>query len=327
MPTGPPPPTTITPGTTGMADPATLLPLLLLAPALVVVGGLAASAGAVTGGHRPSAPAVETLRLLTKQRRRTPADDPLLARIGLTVLPVAAVLALAVVPLGLPGRNAPVDLDVGIVWFNAMEVLAWFAVWTAGWGPNSVTALVGGYRVLPLGLAYELPHMLAITTPAIAAGSLDPATVADAQHGLWYAVGMPVAFVLYLVSTAGMAFWGPFAAPLGRDLAGGAAAEHAGLDRLLLRAGRWMLLVAAAAMAVPLFLGGGAPPPITGPDPFGGPAWLWIAIKLLVVLALLLGLRRVTPVLRMERFVTLAWTVLIPLAVAQALVVTVVVLL
>ena len=69
------------------------------------------------------------------------------------------------------------------------------------------------------------------------------------------------------------------------------------------------------------------PPPITGPDPFGGPPWLWIAIKLLVVLALLLGLRRVMPVLRMERFATLAWTVLIPLAVAQALVVTVVVLL
>jgi NADH-quinone oxidoreductase subunit H len=138
---------------------------------------------------------------------------------------------------------------------------------------------------------------------------------------------MPVAFLLYLVSTAAMAFWGPFAAPLGGDLAGGAAAEHAGLDRLLLRAGRWMLLVAAAAMAVPLFLGGGAPPPVTGPDPFGGPPWLWIAIKLLVVLALLLGLRRVMPVLRMERFATLAWTVLVPLAVAQALVVTVVVLL
>ncbi len=309
-----------------MPDPTTLLPLLLLAPALVVVAGLAAAAGAVSAGDRASTPAVETLRLLTKQRRRTPADDPLLARIGLTVLPVAAVLALAVVPLGLPGTSAPVDLDVGIVWFNAMEVLAWFAVWTAGWGPNAVTALVGGYRVLPLGLAYELPHMLAITTAAIAAGSLDPATVADAQHGLWYAVWMPVAFLLYLVSTAAMAFWGPFAAPLGRDLAGGAAAEHAGLDRLLLRAGRWMLLVAAAAMAVPLFLGGGAPPPITGPDPFGGPPWLWIGIKLLVVLAVLLGLRRLMPVLRMERFATLAWTVLIPLAVAQALVVTVVVL-
>ena len=310
-----------------MADPATLLPLLLLAPALVVAAGLAASIGAVTTGDRATAPTVETLRLLTQQRRRTPSDDPLLARIGLTVLPVAAVLALAVVPLGLPGTDAPVRLDVGIVWFNAAEVLAWFAVWTAGWGPNAMTALAGGYRMLPLGLAYELPHMLAIITPAVAAGSLDPAMIADAQRGLWYAVWMPVAFVLYLVSTAAMAFWGPFAAPLGRDLAGGAGAEHAGLDRLLLRAGRWMLLVAAAAMAVPLFLGGGAPPPITGPDPFGGPAWAWIVVKLLVVLAVLLGLRRLMPVLRMERFATLAWVVLIPLAVAQALVVTVVVLL
>jgi NADH-quinone oxidoreductase subunit H len=233
------------------------------------------------------------------------------------------VLALAVVPLG---DRAPVDLGVGVVWFNAMEVVAWFAVWVVGWGPNAATSLAGGYRVLPLGLAYELPHMLAIITPAIAAGSLSPGVIAAAQHDLWYAVWMPAAFLLYLLSVAAMAFWGPFAAPLGRDLAGGAAAEHAGLDRLLLLAGRWMLLTAAAAMAVPLFLGGGAPPPITGPDPFPGLPVLWFAVKLVVVLGLLLALRRAVPMLRMARFATLAWTVLVPLAVAQALVVTVVVL-
>ncbi|WP_433799022.1 NADH-quinone oxidoreductase subunit H [Actinomycetospora sp. CA-084318] len=277
----------------------------------------------MTAGESPATPLVETLRLLAKQRRRTPADDPGLARIGLAVLPVAAVLALAVVPLG---DLAPVDLDVGVVWFNAMEVVAWFAVWVAGWGPNAVTSLAGGYRVLPLGLAYEIPHMLAIITPAIAAGSLSPVAIAAAQHDLWYAVWMPAAFLLYLLSVAAMAFWGPFAAPLGRDLAGGAAAEHAGLDRLLLLAGRWMLLTAAAAMAVPLFLGGGAPPPITGPDPFPGLPALWFAVKLVVVLGLLLALRRAVPMLRMSRFATLAWVVLTPLAVAQALVVTLVVL-
>nr|WP_085942333.1 NADH-quinone oxidoreductase subunit H [Actinomycetospora chiangmaiensis] len=297
--------------------------LVLLAPALVAAAGLAAVVGAAATGAGPTTPVVETLRLLTKQRRRTPSDDPGLARIGLAVLPVAAVLALAVVPLG---DRAPVDLDVGVVWFNAMEVVAWFVVWVAGWGPNAATSVAGGYRVLPLGLAYEIPHMLAIITPAIAAGSLSPGAIAAAQHDLWYAVWMPAAFLLYLLSVAAMAFWGPFAAPLGRDLAGGAAAEHAGLDRLLLLAGRWMLLTAAAAMAVPLFLGGGAPPPITGPDPLPGLPALWFAVKLVVVLGLLLVLRRAVPMLRMARFATLAWVVLVPLAVAQALVVTLVVL-
>ena len=51
-----------------------------------------------------------------------------------------------------------------------------------------------------------------------------------------------------------------------------------------------------------------------------------MVIKLLVVLGVLLALRRALPVLRMERFATAAWIVLVPLAVAQALVVTVVVL-
>lgn len=307
-----------------MPPPTEALPVwwaLLLPVVLIVVGWTAASIDAAVTARaagRPAgfgAPAHEVARLLVGQRRRTIAADPVLWRAGPALLPVAAVLAAVVVPLG----TRPVaDLEIGVVWFNAMEVLAWAAVWMAGWGPNSVLSLVGGYRFVAQGLAYELPHMFAIITAALGAQSLRIGDIVAAQQDLWFVVIMPVAFVVFLVSAASMAFWGPFDAPVAGDLAGGVAAELSGVDRLLFVGGRWLLLTAAAAMAVPLFLGGGAGPLL--------PPWLWVALKTVAVLVVLVWARRRFPTIRMDRWTEISWMVLVPLTLAQALVVSVVVL-
>ncbi|CAL9356644.1 NADH-quinone oxidoreductase subunit H [Streptomyces albus] len=306
-----------------MAETAPLWAVVVLPFALVVLAGVAAGADAVLsaahGGagawRRAADPWREAVRLLVQQPRRTRAADRWLGRIGIGLVPVAAVLAAAVVPWGL---RPVTDPSVGVVWFNAMEALAWAAVWLAGWGPNSAFSLVGGYRFLAQGLAYELPHMLALTTAALGAESLRVGAVVAAQRGLWFVVWMPVAFAVYLLSAAALAFWGPFAHPLGRDVAGGAAAEWSGPDRLVLLAGRWLLLAAGAAFAVPLFLGGGHGPLL--------PAWLWTLVKTAAVLAALLGLRHLVPTVRMDRYMEVAWLVLVPLTLLQALVVAVVVL-
>ncbi|MFD0076394.1 NADH-quinone oxidoreductase subunit H [Streptomyces sp. NPDC127166] len=293
-----------------MAEAAPLWAAAVLPVALVLVAWAVASVDARSAGLGRV-----VLRLLVQQRRVTRAADVLLVRVGTTLLPVAAVLAAVVLPLGFRSVS---DLPDGIVWFNAMEALAWAAVWLTGWGPNSTLSLIGGYRFLAQGLAYELPHMLAITTAALGAESLRVGSVVEAQAGLWFAVWMPVAFGVYLLSALAMAFWGPFDQPVGTDVAGGAASELAGVDRLLFLGGRLLLFVVAAAFSVPLFLGGGQGPFL--------PSWAWTVLKTAAVLGLLMWARRRVPTVRMERYVELAWVVLTPLAVAQALVVAVVVL-
>lgn len=301
-----------------------ILPAALAVAAVITAGFDAVLSGAAVrgpagsvreAGQRAVAPLREALRLLVQQPRRTTAADRLLGRLGVMLVPVAAVLAGAVLPWGF---RAVSDPSVGIVWFNAMEALAWAAVWLAGWGPNSALSLIGGYRFLAQGLAYELPHMFAITTAALGAESLRVGHVVAAQDGLWFVVWMPAAFVVYLLSALAMAFWGPFAYPLARDAAGGAAVELSGVDRLVLLGGRWMLLVVTAGFSVPLFLGGGRGPLL--------PDWAWTLLKTAAVLALLVAGRRLLPTLRMERYMELAWMVLVPLTLLQALVVAVVVL-
>ncbi|MFG2004522.1 complex I subunit 1 family protein [Spirillospora sp. NPDC048911] len=293
---------------------------------LVAVGVLAFAAAmldsvmgaAAMGRARPAGamldPVRETARLLVQQRAVVPASDSVLRLIGTGGIVVAAALAALVVPIG---ARPVADLDIGVIWFNAMEVLVWAALWLIGWGSNAPFALVGGYRFIAQGLAYELPHMFALITAALGAGSLRVGDVVDAQAGLWFVVWMPVAFAVYLLSALAMAFWGPLAQPVDDDLAGGAVSELAGPDRLVFLAGRYALLAVTAAFAVPLFLGGGAGPWL--------PDWVWTPLKTAAVLGVLVWARWRLPAVRMDRFLEIAWMVLIPAVLLQALVVGIVV--
>jgi len=279
----------------------------------IVAVALDALLSARTAGRQLSlaaaaAPLAEVPRLLIKQPRATVAPDALLWRLGVVTVPAAGVLAAVVIPFG--GVTAS-RMDVGVVWFNAMEVLTWAALWMAGWGPNSALSLVGGYRFVAQALAYELPLMFALIAVATGAQSLNVADIVAAQNHLWFVVWMPIAFMVYLASVYAFSFFGPFAYPSGADLAGGVVAELSGVDRLILEAGRWLLFTAGAGMAVPLFLGGGNGPLL--------PSWLWSALKTLVVVGIMVWGRHRLPTIRADRYLELAWVVLIPLTILQVL--------
>jgi NADH-quinone oxidoreductase subunit H len=285
---------------------------------VVALAWTSSAARGVGAGHGVAAslvgPSLEVPRLLRQRRRTTLRADRLLWRIGGWGLLPVAVLLVALVPWG---EDALLPSSIGVVWANTLDVLVWALVWLLGWGANSVAGLVGGYRFLALALGYELPLMFALVAPAVAARSLDLAVVADAQQqGLWYAVWMPVAFLAYLVGVLGFAVLGPLAAPAAREASGGVLGELSGPDLLVVRVARHALLGAGAAMAVPLFLGGGAGPWL--------PAAVWVGIKALLLTAVLAYVAGRLPVLRVHRLLEPLWVVLLPLVVLQDLVVAVV---
>ncbi|EUA12208.1 NADH dehydrogenase family protein [Mycobacterium kansasii 732] len=274
--------------------------------------------GVLTGGgdgaRRGSAaiPLVEVARLMRQRRRTLVAADRLLWRIGGAGLIVVALLMVTVVPLG---RWTLFDLDVGVAWFNAMDVMVWGLVWLAGWGANSAYALVGGYRFLAHGLGYELLLMFAVVAPAVAAGSLRVGDVAAAQSGLWYAVWMPVAFVVYSLGVVAFSLWGPFAPALGADIVGGVTAELSGVDRLVFLAGRYALLAAGPRSPCRFFSAAGRAL-VAG--------WLWVLAKTVALLTILVWLRRQIPAFRPEKFMEVAWVVLLPAVLVQDLIVAVI---
>ena len=294
--------------------PAVVLTLL----AAAALGYLFAVADAAVVQRTPkpgSEPIRATVRLLMQQRRTTRRPDRLLWRLGCLAVPVFAVLSAAVVPLG--GRPL-LSTSADLVWFNTMEALLWAGVWLIGWGPNSVYPLVGGYRFVAQGLAYELPLMLALIAAGLGAGSLRMTDVVAGQTDLWFVVTMPVAFVVFVTGSAAFAFWGPFATPAGADLGGAVLAELSSVERLLVDAGRRVFLGVAAALAVVLFLGGDRGPWLPGP--------FWQLAKTLAVITVMVLVGRRLPMLRPDRVVEVAWVVVVPAMVAQIAVVGVLVL-
>ena len=281
--------------------------------ALVAIGAVAAALlDAALAPARVAGPVrllvAETARLLRQRNRTVIGSDRLLRTVGCALPLTAALLMAPVVPFG----GAPAfDQRLGLVWFNAIDVLLWAAWWLIGWGSNSAFGLVGGYRFLAQALAYELPLMFALTSAAVAAGSLSSGAIVDAQQNGWFVLQMPIAFVVFLGASAAFASWRPFDHPSGRDVTGGLEVELAGAEVLMLRAGRFALLAVNAAMGAALFLG--------GPDGPGLPGWAWSTVKTLILLTAVVALRRL-PSVPAERAMRAAWVAVLPLTLVQTLI-------
>ncbi len=291
------------------------LPAVLLVGAVLVVGAYVASvldagtARLVAGrrlrlGELVAGPWREAA-LLTRIRRTT-TERPDVQTWALAPALLAGMAAVAVATVPLAEGVAVADVDDGIVLFGAAMALVMVGAYLHGWSSNSAFPLVGGYRFVALALSYEMPLALVLIAAALPAESLSVGAIIESQQGLWNVVRQPLGLPLFLVAGTGLAFWGPLGMSDGADLAGGTSAEGSGPDRLVWALARRFVLVAVAVMGAAVFLGGWQGPVL--------PGGLWMALKTLALLALVVTVGHRVARIRLERFVVVAWAVLIPLA-------------
>lgn len=234
----------------------------------------------------------------------TERSDGLLWALAPATLAGVSVLALSVVPLGDTWTIA--DVRTGLVVFGAAEVLVMVAVFLHGWSANSALSLVGGYRAIALTLSFMLLSMFVLIAAALPAESLSVGEVVRSQTELWNVLRQPLGLPLFVVVALGAAFWGPLDLPVGRDLAGGTTAETSGAQRLVWEWARRVVLAVWSLMAATVFLGGSLGPWLPGPA--------WLVLKTLTVLLALLWLGHRVGRVPPDRFVTLAWVVLLPVS-------------
>lgn len=258
-----------------------------------------------TGRFRPSGPVVSAVALLGQESLVPRRSDRIFFEVAPPLLLVAAVLAAAVLPL------APVlvlaDLATGALFVNAALAYVMVALVMAGWGPNAVYAMVGGFRFLGQLIAYSMLIVMPITAVAMRAESLLTTEVVVSQAPLWNAVYQPLGFVLFFLAAMAVAFLPPFDLPTAPgELAGGVEAEYTGWRLAVVRLAR-ALLVLTVALAVTVFYLGGWLGPVL-------PPWAWSALKTLAVAAVMLFVGRYVPRLREADILAWAWKYGIPLA-------------
>ncbi|MEJ7800323.1 MAG: NADH-quinone oxidoreductase subunit H, partial [Ilumatobacter sp.] len=249
-------------------------------------------------------------RLARQQSVRTERPDVILWVLAPAGYLGLAAAALTVIPLS-PGIVVA-DVRTGIVLFGSAQAMAIVAIFFHGWSPNSPFALVAGYRFVAVALSYELLSMFVLIGAAIPAESLSIGAIVESQAGLWNVIRQPLGFPLFVIVALGVTFSGPLDLLDSNDLAGGGSVEDSGMQRLAWQAGRHAMRVAFSACAAAVFLGGWQGPIL--------PGGLWMAIKTLAVIALLAYLAVYVARISAERFVRLAWGVLLPLAFLDLLV-------
>jgi NADH-quinone oxidoreductase subunit H len=288
-----------------IAIPVVLATLAVGAYGVAVIDG---AVGATLAGNRQRsaflAPLYRAASLWLAAPNSTEAPDTPAWRLAPVLYLTLAAMGLALVPWS--ADFIPVDLTTGIVLWGAIEPLATVVIFLHGWSANAHFSLLGAYRYVALGLSYILVSMFVLIGVSLPAESLQISAVVESQRELWNLVRQPLGLPLFLVVGLGISFWGPLNFADSRDLAGGTSSEISGRAKLLWQLARAAMLVAFSAIAASAFLGGWLGPVLPGP--------VWLILKMLFVLVLLLLLGQLLPRLSPDRFVSLAWLLLLPLA-------------
>lgn len=288
--------------------------LVLLAGAYVVA---VLEGWATNGRFQPAGPVLDAVALLGRESVITRSSDRIFFEVGPVLLLISALLAAAVLPLA-PGLIIT-DLATGALFVNAALAYVMVALVMAGWAPDGVYAMVGGWRFLGQLVGYSMLIVMPLTAVAMRAESLFTTQIVESQGALWNAVFQPAGFALFFLAALAVCFLPPFDLPTAPgELASGVMAEYTGARLAIMRLGRLVLVVTLAVTITVFYLGGWLGPIL--------PPWAWTLGKSLVVAAAMLFIGRYVPRVREEHFLQWFWKLGIPLALINILYVGIVLL-
>lgn len=219
-------------------------------------------------------------------------------------------LVLVAIPIG-PDNAVGRFVDAGIFFVLAVMGVGVLGSLMAGWASANKFSLLGGLRTAAQLMAYELPMLLTAASVAMAAGTVSLPGIVEAFEWWWVPWQIVGGLVFF---TAGLAELQrpPFDAPVAdSEIIFGAYTEYTGLRFALFLLAEYAGIVVLCALTTVLFLGGWHGPYADGLG------WLWTLLKTGALAFVVIWLRVTYPRLREDQLQRLAWTVLIPLALAQ----------
>ncbi len=273
------------------------------------------------------------------------ADKPIYF-LAPVIAAVPAFLAFSVIPIGpmvsIFGERTPLqltDLPVGVLIVLACSAMGVYGIVLAGWASGSTYPMLGSLRSAAQMISYEIAMGLSIVAVFLYAGTMSTSGIVAAQEsggevdafGLifdgpgWYAVVLPVSFIIYCVAVVGETNRAPFDLPEAEsELVGGFHTEYSSLKFALFFLAEYINMVTLSALAATMFLGGWrAPWPISIWDGANSGWWpmLWFIGKVILGLFVFVWLRGTLPRMRYDQFMRFGWKVLVPVALLWILVV------
>ena len=263
------------------------------------------------GWHGWLQPVMDAVKLLGKELVTASAvNKPLFI-----LAPMIVILPLLVTFIVIPfGENLIIrDLNMGLLLIFSFSALNVVGILIGGWASNNKYSLLGALRSVSQCVAYEIPILITVMSVVIMTHSLKMSEIIAAQSGVWFIVIQPLAAILYLVASTAETNRLPFDIPEAEgELIAGFHSEYSGMRFALFFLAEYTNMFIVAAVFVTLFLGGWRGPVLPGP--------IWFLIKVYALIFLVLVARWTFPRLRFDQLMTLAWKVMIPLALVNLIV-------
>ena len=230
------------------------------------------------------------------------------------------------------------DIGVGLLLVLALTSISVYGVTLAGWSSNSKYSLLGGLRSSAQMISYELAMGAAALSVVLYAGSLSLFEIVENQNHpvagvfAWNVVRNPVAFVIFSVCALAETNRAPFDLPEAeQELVGGYHTEYSGMKFGMFFLAEYVNLWVASLLISTLFLGGyllpweaayaGALPPLLLTLLQIG-AFL---AKTCFIAFCFIWIRWTLPRFKYNQLMNLGWKYLLPISIANILVVAAIV--
>lgn len=238
----------------------------------------------------------------------------------------------------LPWNNGAtiLNFNVGVFLLTAISSIGVVGIFLAGWSSNNKYSVVSAMRSAVQMISYEMSLCLCLITAVVLTGTTQMSGIVEAQTGPWHwlifqgHVPAVIAFLVFLIAGNAEANRGPFdMAEAESELTAGHHTEYSGMGFGFFYLAEFLNLFIIAGIAAAVFLGGWAPVNI-GIEGFDQvmnyiPGIVWFMSKTFVLVWLLMWIKWTFPRLRIDHILKLEWKFLMPLALINLALMTVVV--
>src|SRR5436305_6649856 len=247
-----------------------------------------------------------------------------------------ALTSIAVIPIGesltVNGVQTPLqitDINIALLFILGVTPVGVYGIALAGWSSNSKYSLFGSLRASAQMVSYELALGLSLIGVLIGAGSFSLREIVNSQAhyhwNLWYR-GQFVAFFIYLMAAFAETNRVPFDLPEAEtELVAGYHTEYSAMKFAMFFVAEYANMFTVACLASLLFLGG-------WDGPVFGPNWmmallpvLWFVLKILFFIFIYIWIRGTLPRFRYDQLMAFGWKFLLPLALANILITSLVI--
>ncbi|MFM7702540.1 MAG: NADH-quinone oxidoreductase subunit NuoH [Alphaproteobacteria bacterium] len=265
---------------------------------------------AVVGPFGLLQPLADGLKLMLKEVILPQNANKILFVIAPIITFTLALIGWAVIPFS---ENFVVaNVNIGVIYLLATSSLGVYGIIISGWASNSKYAFLGAIRSSAQMISYEVSIGLIIISVALCAGSLNLSEIVLAQKNQWYILPMLPMFFLFFISALAETNRHPFDLPEAEsELVAGYNVEYSSIPFSMFFLGEYANMILISAFASILFLGGWLPP---FDCDFCNmiPSFLWLFLKIAILLFCFIWVRATLPRYRYDQLMRLGWKVFLP---------------